>query len=192
MRHKTLLETQVATSSPPGPFPCQEGQSLPSPIASDCPWLAHLLFSSQRQRGLLLVRWVCFEKSVGSYRRRESLLSTLALSKITPLLKVPLKTLPSALAPATCPVLSPHYTKMYALAAGGLFPCRADAVQLTSYPTLFLWHGVARVTEYRNRQLLQTHTRQKDRNISFIISQFQPSTLQKFCLKQMPSSLPAP
>lgn len=98
----------------------------------------------------------------------------------------------SFLCTGTChlPSSLPHYTKPYALASAGLclpaerWCCPAHIC----YPTL--WHAVARVTEYRNRQLLQRQARQKDRNIYFITSQFQQSTLQKFYLKQMPTSLP--
>lgn len=50
------------------------------------------------------------------------------------------------------------------------------------YPTLFLWHGVARVTEYSNKQVLQRQARQREILNFLTISGKHLTTLNLRCL----------
>lgn len=88
---------------------------------------------------------------------------------------MPLKTLPSALPPDT----SPQHQHL-------CFACRD--VMLPSHTQFLYTLPVTRWCKgYRIQgQLLQRQARRKERNIYFILSQFQQSTLQKFYRKHVP------
>lgn len=165
MRQETLLETQIATSSPPGLFPSPKGQSS-FPYCFRLPMTSLFSFFLPKTERAAACEISLFSIQCGVLQE--------GVSAISPVLSLILQNL--------CFCIS----RTVFACRDAMLPCH------TPYTILFLWHSVARVTEYRNscsrgkqdrkREIfiLSRHNFSKAPYRSFILSRcLHPSQLHK-------------